>query len=75
MHHPDGNYWENKPPVIESGAIIATACQLAPGVHVGKNAVLDMGSLLTKDIPDNQMWRGRPAKYLRDVDPMDRPVP
>ncbi len=75
VHHPDGNYWENKPPVIESGAIISTSCLLAPGVHVGKNSVLDMGSLLTKDIPDNQVWRGWPAKYKREVDPMDRPIP
>jgi len=74
VHHPDGNEWKNMPPVIESGVIISTDCQIAPGIHIGQNSIIDMGSLVTKDIPDNQVWRGRPARYLKDVDPKDRPI-
>jgi acetyltransferase EpsM len=32
---------------------------------VGKNAMLGMATVLTKDIPDNELWIGNPGKFLR----------
>lgn len=61
-----------KPPLIKKGAILAAGCMIKPGVVVGKNAVLGMGSNLTKSIPDNEIWFGNPAKYYDDVKPEDR---
>jgi acetyltransferase-like isoleucine patch superfamily enzyme len=26
------------------------------------------GSLVTKDIPDNELWLGSPAKFIRKID-------
>jgi acetyltransferase-like isoleucine patch superfamily enzyme len=66
-YHPKGNDYISEPPLIQSGAVIATACVLKPGVVVGRNSVLGMGSLLTKNIPDNEVWYGSPAKYVREL--------
>lgn len=69
VHHPDGNNWTPRPPHIKSGAIIATRAVLAPGVVIGLNSIVGMASLVRKSIPDNQVWYGHPAKYVRDVPP------
>jgi serine acetyltransferase len=41
---------------------------------VGRNSVLGFGSVLTKDIPDNEVWLGNPAKKFKDVDEDDRVI-
>lgn len=69
VHHPDGNNWVPRPPHIKSGAIIATRAVLAPGVVIGVNSIVGMASLVRKSIPDNQVWYGHPAKYIREVPP------
>jgi acetyltransferase-like isoleucine patch superfamily enzyme len=44
-----------------SGVIIISPCV------IGNNSVIGAGSVVTKDIPANQVWAGNPAKYIRDV--------
>ena len=55
-----------KPPRVKEGAIIAAGCMIKPGVTIGRNSILGMGSVLTKDIPDGEIWFGNPAVY-RDI--------
>lgn len=44
------------------------ACVTAyPGVVIGENAMVGFGSLITRSIPDKQLWYGHPAKYIRLV--------
>lgn len=38
-------------------------------VRIGNNCVIGMGAVVTKDIPDNQVWIGSPAKYFKDTQP------
>ena len=35
-----------------------------PNTSVGKNSILAAGSILTKHIPDGEVWGGVPAKYI-----------
>lgn len=37
------------------------------GVHVGNNVVVAAGTVVTKDIPDNSLVGGVPAKLIRDL--------
>jgi acetyltransferase-like isoleucine patch superfamily enzyme len=37
------------------------------GVTIGENAMIGAGSLVTKDIPDNELWYGSPAKFIRKL--------
>ena len=32
---------------------------------IGNNVVIGMGSVVTKDIPDGEIWAGNPAKFLK----------
>lgn len=36
-----------------------------PGVSIGNHVVIGAGSVVTKDIPDNCMTVGNPAKIIR----------
>jgi acetyltransferase-like isoleucine patch superfamily enzyme len=41
---------------------------IMPSVTIGENAEIGACSQVRKDVPDNQVWFGTPAKYYRDVD-------
>lgn len=45
---------------------------IMPSVTIGENAEIGACSQVRKDVPDNQVWFGTPAKYYRDV---DQPAP
>jgi maltose O-acetyltransferase len=42
-----------------------------PGVHVGENAVVAGGAVVTKDVPANTVVGGNPAKILRKLDEVE----
>ena len=41
---------------------------IVPGVHIGDNAVIGAGSIVTKDIPSDVVAVGNPCKVLREID-------
>lgn len=43
-----------------------------PGVTIGNNVVIGSGSVVTRDIPDNVIAAGTPAKVIRPLDERDR---
>jgi carbonic anhydrase/acetyltransferase-like protein (isoleucine patch superfamily) len=47
---------------------------IKPGVVVGRNSVLGLGSVLTKDIPDNEIWFGNPARKVKEVPEEERVI-
>ena len=53
--------------LIEDGAFIGASCIILKGVKIGSNSVIGAGSVVTKDIPPNQIWCGNPAKYIKDI--------
>lgn len=38
---------------------------ILPGVTIGQNAVIGAGSIVTKDVPDNAVVAGNPAKVIK----------
>ena len=53
---------------IKDGAIIGSRAVLLAGITVGENSVVAMGSVVTKDVPNNTVVAGVPAreKYSRE---------
>jgi maltose O-acetyltransferase len=39
-----------------------------PGVTIGNNVVVGAGSVVTKDVPDNTMVAGNPARIIKSLD-------
>jgi acetyltransferase-like isoleucine patch superfamily enzyme len=57
----DSNLW--KPVTLESGTVIGGGATVLPGLVVHENAVLAAGSILTKDLPQGEVWAGNPARF------------
>ena len=53
--------------IVEDGAIIGGRSIIKAGVTIGKNSVIAMASVVTKDIPSDVVVMGHPAriKYTR----------
>ena len=55
------------PIVIKNGAWVASGVIICAGVTIGENAVIGAGSVVTKDVPDNEFWAGQPAKFIKII--------
>lgn len=51
--------------VLKEGSCLGSHCVVMPGVTVGKNSIIGAFSFVTKDIPDDVIAVGVPAKVLR----------
>lgn len=51
--------------VIEEGASIGAGSIILGGLRIGKNAMIGAGSVVTKNVPDNELWLGNPARFVK----------
>lgn len=73
-----GQFVELSPGVHISGncmigdySVFGTNATMLPNITVGKNVIIGAGSLVTKDIPDNSMAYGIPAKVVKELPPLN----
>jgi acetyltransferase-like isoleucine patch superfamily enzyme len=75
----DGGTWifrENKkflgskfgPIIIRDNCFIGLNSILLPNITIGPNSVVGAGSVVTKDIPENCVYAGNPAKFICKTD-------
>ena len=48
--------------IVEDGAIIGGRAVIKPGVRIGRNSVVAMAAVVTKDVPSDVVVMGYPAK-------------
>jgi len=53
---------------IEDGASVGAGAIILGGVTIGKKAMVGAGSVVTKDIPEGELWVGNPAKFVRKIE-------
>jgi acetyltransferase-like isoleucine patch superfamily enzyme len=53
---------------VKQGASIGAGAIILGGVTIGTHAMIGAGSIVTRDVPDGQLWIGSPAKYRRDIE-------
>lgn len=53
--------------VIKEGAFIGAHSIILKGVTIGEHSVIGAGSVVTKDIPADELWAGNPAKFVRKL--------
>jgi acetyltransferase-like isoleucine patch superfamily enzyme len=57
---------------VEDGAIIGARAVIRPGVKIGRNAVVAMGSVVTRDVPADTVVMGNPARIAYSRQEYDR---
>ena len=60
--------WQVVPTLVKKGASIGTSVTILCGVTIGENAIVGAGSVVTKDVPDNAVVAGNPARILRKLE-------
>jgi UDP-2-acetamido-3-amino-2,3-dideoxy-glucuronate N-acetyltransferase len=50
---------------IKQGASIGAGSVILGGMTIGINAMVGAGSVVTTDIPNNELWVGNPARFVK----------
>lgn len=64
MEPKTGSYSRGKI-VLKKNAYIGCNTIICKPVTIGENAIVGAGSIVTKDIPANEVWAGNPARFIR----------
>ena len=54
--------------ILEKNCKIGTHSTIMPGVTIGENSVIAAYSFVTKNIPNNEIWEGIPAKFKKNLE-------
>ena len=57
----------SKPVLIKEGVFIGGHSIILKGVTIGNNSVIGAGSVVTKSIPESEIWAGNPAKFIKKI--------
>ena len=67
MQDPD-THVQTLPITIKNGAFIGACAIILKGVTIGEHSIIGAGSVVTKDVPDNEVWAGNPAKFIKRIE-------
>jgi sugar O-acyltransferase (sialic acid O-acetyltransferase NeuD family) len=56
---------------IGNFSVFGTNACLLPKINIGNNVIVGAGSVVTKDVPDNSLVVGIPAKVIKELEPLD----
>jgi acetyltransferase-like isoleucine patch superfamily enzyme len=59
--------WKVEPTLVKKGASIGSGSTILCKVTIGENAIVGAGSVVTKDVPDNVIVAGTPARFVRSL--------
>lgn len=71
-NHNPNNYDEwlkSKPITIGDNVWIGMNAVILPGINIGNNIIVGANSVVNKDIPDNSIVAGSPARVIQEKDP------
>jgi len=57
--------YRTRPVFIEDNVWIGESVSVLPGVRIGKNSIIGANSVVTKNIPENSIAVGNPARVIK----------
>ena len=67
-HGVEGRPHVEAPVRIGDGTWVGARAMILPGVTIGKRVVVAAGSVVTRDVPDDSLVAGNPARLIRTLD-------
>ncbi len=61
--------WKVEKTLVKKGASIGSGVTILSKLIIGRNALVGAGSMVTRDVPDNAIVAGNPARVLRMIAP------
>jgi len=59
--------YECRPIRIKKGASIGAGSTVLGGITIGEGVMIGAGSVVTKDVPDGELWFGNPARFIKKL--------
>ncbi len=56
------------PVIIEDDVLVGANAVILEGVHIGRGAVIGAGAVVTRDVPENMVAAGCPARLIKKKD-------
>lgn len=56
-----------KPVVIGNNVWIGSSVTILPGITIGDHSIVGAGSVVTKDVPENSVYAGVPARLIKQI--------
>lgn len=53
--------------ILENNVFIGAHSTILKGVRIGENSIVGACSVVVSNIPDNEIWAGNPAKFIRKI--------
>lgn len=60
--------WDCIPTLIKKGASVGSNATILGGVTIGEGSLVGAGSVVTKNIPDQTIVAGNPARIIRKIE-------
>ncbi|NCD67812.1 acyltransferase [Mucilaginibacter agri] len=57
----------SKPVTIGDNVWIGMNSCILPGVSIGSNSIIGSGSVVTKNVPSDEVWVGNPARFIKKL--------
>ena len=61
-----GISWRKHNIKIGNFVFIGARTIICSDVEIGDNSIIGAGSIVTKNVPPNQIWAGNPAKFIKE---------
>lgn len=56
------------PTIVSDNVFLGVNAIIMPGCkYIGENSVIGAGAVVTRNVPDNEIWAGNPATKIGDV--------
>jgi maltose O-acetyltransferase len=56
-----------RPILVGDGSWIAARCTILPGVTIGRSSIVASGAVVAKDVPNNALAGGVPARLIKNL--------
>lgn len=64
----DGVNAKSAPIVIDDDVFIGTNSIVTKGVTIGKRSIIAAGSVVSRSIPEDEIWGGNPVKFIKKIE-------
>lgn len=64
----DNNWIRRAEVIIEDGVFIGTRCIILKGTRIGTGSIIGAGSVVSGHIPENEIWAGVPARFIKKAE-------
>lgn len=59
--------WKMETTLVRRGASIGSSATILCGITIGENSIIGAGSVVIKDVPDNVIVAGNPARVIKSI--------